>query len=188
MKRSSSGLFASAFIAIEASVALALLAGCSRDAPSSAASASASASALDAAPPPGPSLGDVMAQVGRRFELTGRAVVANRFELAEFEAGEIEELFAEEVPRAELPKEGPTAHIQGMAKAFLDSNAPDLKKAAALHDPRSFATAFARTATACNACHAASAKAFIQVPLLPGKPVPDLDPVPLEASPVKAKP
>src|SRR5579863_10292788 len=68
---------------------------------------------------PRESLGNVMAEVARRFELAGRAANANRFELAEFEAGEIAELFETDVPNAELPKEGPTAHIPAMAKSFL---------------------------------------------------------------------
>src|SRR5580658_8234515 len=114
------------------------------------------------------SLGNVMVQVARRFEIAGRAANANRFELSEFEAGEIEELFESDVPRAELPKEGPTAHIPAMAKTFLEASAPDLKKGAASRDMKAFAAAFQRTAAACNGCHQASAKAFIQVPSTPG--------------------
>ena len=132
------------------------------------------------APPPEAareSLGNVMTEVARRFELAGRAAAANRFELAEFEAGEIEELFESDVPHAELPKEGPTAHIPAMAKTFLDVSASDLKKGAASHDVKTFAAAFERTATACNGCHQASAKGFIQVPTVPGHAVPDVDPV-----------
>jgi hypothetical protein len=63
-----------------------------------------------------------------------------------------------------------------MAKAFLDTNAPELKKAAAAKDTAAFTAAFARAAAACNACHSASQKAFIQVPSVPGRGVPDLDP------------
>lgn len=124
----------------------------------------------------GTSLGNVMVQVAQRFEIAGRAAKANRFELAEFEAGELKELFETDVARAELPKEGPTAHIPAMAKTFLEVNAPDLRSAAATRDPTAFAAAFQRAASACNACHRASAKAFIQVPSEPGKTVPDLDP------------
>jgi len=125
------------------------------------------------------SLGNVMVQVARRFEIAGRAANANRFELSEFEAGEIEELFETDVPAAELPKEGPTAHIPAMAKAFLEAGVPPLKSAAAAKDRAAFAAAFQRAATLCNACHQASAKGFIQVPSEPGKGVPDLDPQPI---------
>ena len=138
---------------------------------------------------PHPSLGTVMTDVARRFELAGRAAAANRFELAAYEANEISELFEDDVPNAELPKEGPTAQIPGLAKAFLDANAADLKKAAASGDPRIFSTSFERTAAACNACHQASAKPFIQIPTVPGKSVPDLDALaPSDAASASSKP
>ncbi|HLK41667.1 MAG TPA: hypothetical protein VKU41_33190 [Polyangiaceae bacterium] len=123
------------------------------------------------------SFGSVMAQVGRRFELSGRAAAANRFALAAFEVGELEELFESDVPQAELPKEGPTAHIPAMAKAFLDTNAHELEKTAASRDLGAFKAAFERAAMMCNACHRASAKSFIRVPTEVGKGVPDLEPV-----------
>jgi hypothetical protein len=123
-----------------------------------------------------------MVDVARRFEVAGRAAAANRFELAEFEAGEIEELFESDVPGAELPKEGPTAHIPAMAKAFLQTNPPELKRAAHAKDAKAFADAFAHTAAACNGCHQASEKGFIQVPSVPGRTVPDLDPVPASSA------
>jgi hypothetical protein len=137
-----------------------------------------------AAPPPpeqradAPGLGEVMVVVGRRFETAGRAAVANRWELAAFEAGELGELFESDVPHAQLPKEGPTAQIPGMAKAFLESVPADLLKAAETKDRAQFAAAFERAAAQCNACHASAAKAFIQVPTVPGQPVPVLDPLP----------
>jgi hypothetical protein len=135
------------------------------------------------APPPeqkadAPGLGEVMVVVGRRFETAGRAAVANRWELAAFEAGELEELFEDDVPHAQLPKEGPTAQLPAMAKAFLESVPPDLLKAAETKDRAKFAAAFERAAAQCNACHASAAKAFIQVPTVPGQPVPVLDPLP----------
>jgi hypothetical protein len=131
-----------------------------------------------AAQTPRVSLGNVMVEVGRRFEMAGRAAAANRFELAEFEAGELGELFESDVPGAELPKEGPTAHIPAMAKAFLETSPPELKKAAQSKNAHTFADAFARAASGCNGCHQASAKGFIQVPSVPGKAVPELDPLP----------
>jgi len=124
-----------------------------------------------------PDLGEVMVQVGRRFEIAGRAAVANRFDLAAFEAAELGELFEDDVPSAELPKEGPTSHIHGMADAFLKTNVPDLKRAASMKDPAAFRSAFERCAQACNGCHQVSAKGFIQVPTVPGNAVPVLDPM-----------
>jgi cytochrome c553 len=118
-----------------------------------------------------------MVQVARRFEVAGKAARAGRFELAEFEVGEIGEVFEGDVPNAELPKEGPTAHIPAMAKAFLDAQVPALAKAAASKDGAAFAAAFRSAAAACNACHKASAKGFIEVPSEEGKPVPDDSPM-----------
>ena len=128
--------------------------------------------------PEGPGLGEVMVQVGRCFELAGRAATANRFELAAFEAGELGELFENDVPRASLPKEGPTAQIPAMAQAFLESIPPELTRAAASKDSGAFATAFEHAAATCNACHQSAGKGFIQVPSVPGRPVPALDPLP----------
>jgi hypothetical protein len=149
---------------------------------------SASCSKMQPSPPSGdketnpaeqaPGLGEVMVQVGRRFEVAGRAAAANRFELAAFEAGELGELFENDVPRASLPKEGPTAQIPSMAKAFLESIPPELTRAAASKDRAAFATAFQHAAAMCNACHVSAAKGFIQVPSFPGQSVPVLDPLP----------
>jgi hypothetical protein len=132
-----------------------------------------------------PGLGEVMVTVGRRFETAGRAAVANRWELAAFEAGELGELFEDDVPHASLPKEGPTAQIPAMAKAFLASAPPDLAKAAASKDRATFAAAFERAAVQCNACHAGAEKAFIVVPTVPGQAVPVLDPLPAAAASAK---
>jgi mono/diheme cytochrome c family protein len=128
--------------------------------------------------PPKQRLGSVMVEVGRRFEVAGRASGGNRFELAEYEVSEIEEVFETDIPGAEMPAEGPTAHIVPMAKAFLETNVPELKRAAAAKDRAAFADAFRRAASACNACHAASAKAFIVVPSEPGRAMPDVEPLP----------
>ena len=156
-------------------VAAVALAGCSRGQPPTPGPAPAAAEEA-------PELGNVMVQVARRFELAGKAMVANRYELAEFEVGELQELFENDVPRAKLPKEGPTGQIRPMAKAFLDSVPPELTKAAASRDRATFAVAFEHAATACNACHWAAAKGFIQVPTVPGQAVPVLDPVPAAAA------
>lgn len=132
-----------------------------------------------------PGLGDVMVQVARRFEVAGRAASANRFELAAFEAGELGELFENDVPRATLPKEGPTAQIPMMAKAFLQAIPPELTKAAEGKDGAAFALAFQHAAAMCNACHTSAAKGFIQVPSVPGQSVPVLDPLPALSASVR---
>ncbi|HEY3817977.1 MAG TPA: hypothetical protein VGL81_12440 [Polyangiaceae bacterium] len=155
-------------------LALLLTASCSR---ASGAPAPAGEPSSDA-----PGLGEVMVQVGRRFETAGKAASANRFELAAFEAGELEELFENDVPRAKLPKEGPTAQIPAMAKAFLTTIPPELTKAAESQDRAAFAVAFQHAAAQCNACHVSAAKGFIQVPSVPGQAVPIMDPLPAPAA------
>lgn len=125
-----------------------------------------------------PRYGAVMSEVGQRFERAGRAASAGRFELAAFEAGELDELFREDLPRADLPKEGASASLPAEADAFVKAYPARLKKAAAARDLPAFSDAFRDAAIACNACHAASGHGFIEIPTALGKPVPSLDPAP----------
>jgi hypothetical protein len=118
-----------------------------------------------------------MVDVGRRFELAGRAASAGRFDLAEYEAGELEECFESDVPGAQMPKEGSTQQIPALAKSFADSVAPALRRAAAARDRDGFALAFEDASAACNACHRASARGFIEVPAEIGKAVPVVEPM-----------
>jgi hypothetical protein len=117
----------------------------------------------------------MMVDIGRRFEVAGRAAAASRFELAGFEANEIEGIFRYAVPGAQMPQGGPVAHIPAMAESFAETYPAALKNAAQAKDGRAFAAAFAGAAAGCNACHQVSGKAFIQIPSQPGKSVPDLD-------------
>ncbi len=130
---------------------------------------------------PGPSggaevsFGSVMADVSRRFELLGRASSAGRFELADYQLHELEEVFEESLPRAILPREGHPEVLPGMLSSFAKSSLPDLKAALESKDPARVADAFKRTATACNACHRASGHGFIEVPLETGRSIPNTD-------------
>ncbi len=164
--------------AVTVVLALALASGCAQGSKPSSHESSAAGPSSSVAKPPGMRLGNLMVETARRFEIAGRAVSANRFDLAGFEVGEIEELFEDDVPGAELPKEGPTAHIPAMARTFLDTSVPELKKAAAARDRPAFAVAFQHAASMCNACHQAAAKGFIQVPAELGRAVPDLEALP----------
>lgn len=120
--------------------------------------------------------GSVMTGVARRFEQFGRAAAAGRFDFADYELGEIEEEF-ETLPHASLPREGHPEVLPNLAAAFERTNLPDLARALKARDKAQTAAAFARTATACNACHNASGHGFIEVPLVEGKSVPNLEPV-----------
>jgi len=160
---------------------LLLVSACSKSSPPPP-SGGAATSALAAPDDHAPGLGEVMLQVAHRFEYAGRAATANRWELASFEVGELDELFENDVPRASLPKEGPTAQIPGLAKTFLQTIPPELEKAAAAKDRLAFAAAFQHAAAMCNACHQSAEKGFIQVPSVPGQSVPVLDPLPAAAA------
>lgn len=122
-----------------------------------------------------PAFGSAMADVGRRFELLGRALVGARFELAEYELGEIEEAFENTLPRAAPPREGHPEVLPALVGTFRVIHIPELRRRLATRDGAEAASAFQRMATGCNECHVDSGHAFIEVPLVPGRPVPNTD-------------
>ncbi len=117
-----------------------------------------------------------MSEIGRRFELFGRAAMASRWELADYELGEIEEALGT-LDHASLPKEGHPEVLSGLLQSFRDAELPALKKASADRNPTTFADAFGHAAKACNECHHASGHGFIDVPTLAGRPIPNTDPL-----------
>lgn len=121
--------------------------------------------------------GTAMAEVARRFEALGRAAAAGRYELADYELGELGETFEDVLPHAAPPREGHPEVLPALAAAFTRTNLPDLQRAVTARDRSAIASAFARTATACNGCHAASGHGFIEVPSAEGKSIPSMDPV-----------
>jgi hypothetical protein len=125
----------------------------------------------------GPRYGALMAEVGTRFERLGRAAIAGRFELAEFERGEIEEIFEEDLPRAEPPRESAGVDLNGVAQAFSETDLPALKKAIESKSSRTLRDSYALAAETCNGCHRTSGHRFIEIPNEPGRPVPRLDPM-----------
>lgn len=168
MRRSTSGRI---LLYLGLSLATGLLQGCTR-VPSGSASSGETASGTR------PTWGATMGEVGRRFELVGRATTAGRTELARYHLGEIEEIFEDALAHAAPPHEGQTSGLQPMRTAFLQTNVPELRRALDARDRQGFAAAFAQTAVACNACHQASGHGFIEIPTAPGVTVPRLDPVP----------
>jgi mono/diheme cytochrome c family protein len=121
--------------------------------------------------------GTVMADVARRFELFGRAAQAARFELSEYQLGEIAEQFEDALAHAAPPKEGHSEVLPALAAAFLNTNIPDLRRALAARDGDLISAAFARAATACNGCHQASGHGFIEVPSVAGRSIPNTAPL-----------
>lgn len=125
-----------------------------------------------------PRYGTLMTEVGRRFETLGRAGAARRYELADYELDELGEVFEDDLPKAEPPRESAGVNLAGVADAFVKTNLPDLAQALRSHDPAAFRAAYARAAETCNGCHRASGHVFVEVPTQPGASVPRLDPLP----------
>jgi hypothetical protein len=121
--------------------------------------------------------GTAMADVARRFEILGRAAAGGRFDLARYELGEIEEQFLQTLPHAAPPKDGHPEALPPMARAFVETSVPELRRSIAARDRAEFASAFERAARACNGCHQASGHGFIEVPGAPGRSIPNVDPV-----------
>lgn len=138
--------------------------------------AAAIALAACSSSPPSPHFGDVMTQVGRRFELLGRAMQAKRWELANFELGELRETFVD-IPAAQIPADV-KADVRQLAKQFVPAVVTPLQDAIAKQDPARAAAAFASASQACNGCHQASGRKFIEVPDQLGQTVPRIDPLP----------
>lgn len=121
--------------------------------------------------------GALMSEVGRRFELLGRAALAGRAELAAFELHELEEAL-EELPRLPAPSRldaDAARRLRDAANAFSREAPPVLAKA--LADPSGLARGYAQVAGSCNACHRNFGHPFIEIPTEPGRGVPRLDPV-----------
>jgi cytochrome c553 len=121
--------------------------------------------------------GELMSEVGRRFELLGRAAGARRWELAGFELHELEETF-EDLPHAKPPEGADKVDLRALEQAFTNTHPPALQAALTAKDQGAFAKAFGETAGTCNGCHHASGHAFIEIPSEPGATIPKLDPVP----------
>lgn len=120
----------------------------------------------------------VMVEIGQRFELLGRATLANRHELAAYEVDQLADLFDEDLRAAALPKKGATRALPGMADSFRGMHIPALARATKARDKKAFNEAFTAAAAACNGCHDSSGHRFIEIGSVPGKPMLVLDPLP----------
>ena len=103
---------------------------------------------------------------------------SHRLALAGFELGEIQEVFEEDLPHAEPPRESKGVELGGVAQSFQQTILPELKAALDAKDMSAFRKAYARAAETCNGCHRASGHVFVEIPKEPGQPVPRLDPLP----------
>ncbi|MBI5609846.1 MAG: hypothetical protein HY902_13320 [Deltaproteobacteria bacterium] len=115
-----------------------------------------------------------MHEIGRRFEVLGRAAAVGRYELARYELDELNEVVEDDLPRAQAPQVGDLAGAAASLRAMqvaLTSLQRDLQDPV----PGTVRAHFAQVAKACNACHASLAHGFIQVPEELGGSVPRTD-------------
>jgi hypothetical protein len=124
--------------------------------------------------PPAPRFGEVMVDVGHRFERLGRAALAHRWDFALFELTELDEAF-EDLPHARVPDDVNAAALGPFMKTYSST---ELRSALQAKDEAAVARTFANLAGICNGCHRASARAFVEIPDRPGAEVPRLDPIP----------
>lgn len=111
-----------------------------------------------------------MTEVGRRFERIGRAGAAGNWDLAGYDADELDEVFEEDFPRALAP-----AAVHAMGTTFGETQLGALHAAIDSHDDATFRRVFAETAAQCNACHVLGERGMIHVPTEPGQSVPVIE-------------
>lgn len=133
--------------------------------------------------PPSRHLGEIMAEIGRRLERAGRAVDANRWELAAYDVGELEEVFEEELAIVVTPEDVPL-DVGKVAAQFSRTQLPALERAIATRDRATFERAFAQATEGCNSCHRAANHGYIEVPSAIGESIPRLSRVDAPAPPV----
>jgi hypothetical protein len=118
----------------------------------------------------------IMSEIGRRFEMVGKAAKNNRYELAVFELEEMKAAF-EELAGAAPPKKTGDADLNGLREAFINTNPQEMKAAFDRQDSKAAAVAFTNAAATCNGCHKISGRGFIEIPLKLGDHVPVLTPM-----------
>lgn len=120
--------------------------------------------------------GPIMADIARRFELLGRALESNRWQFAAYQAAELEEAF-DELEAARPPERAGTEQdVRNLVVAFKRSQPMPLEQAIEKRDSVKAVEAFEKMATACNRCHQTTRHGFIEIPVVPGRPVPNLGP------------
>jgi hypothetical protein len=127
------------------------------------------------APKPAPRLGEAMWEAGWRFQRAGQAARAGRWDLAKYDVHELDEVFREDIARAETKDE--KVDIHKLAREFAQVQIPAMHAAIVAHDLHGFQTAIVAAAKSCNDCHKLVEKPFIEVPLEAGAEVPLLTPI-----------
>ena len=131
------------------------------------------ACAASGRPVPTRRLGGAMAELGARFERAGKAVIANRWDLANYDIAELGEVVEHDWTPASWKG---NEKVADLANAFATRTQPALQMTVRGRDRDAAARVFAEAARACNACHKAAGVAFIEVPEALGAASPVLDP------------
>jgi hypothetical protein len=121
-----------------------------------------------------PRLGEAMWEAGWRFQRAGQAARAGRWDLARYDIKELDEVFRDDVARAESDER---VDIHKMAREFSAAQIPPLDAAVRAHDMPGFQAALVAAAKSCNDCHRVTGKPFIEIPLEAGAEVPLLTPL-----------
>lgn len=106
-------------------------------------------------------LGGAMAEIGTRFTRAGRAVLADRWGLANYDIAELGEVVTHDWTDASWKG---NQEVEKDARDFAVTTFPKLQMTVRGHARAAAAAAFAEAARACNACHHAAAMDFIEVP------------------------
>lgn len=114
-----------------------------------------------------------MAEIGTRFTRAGRAVLADRWGLANYDVVELGEVVEHDWTDASWKG---NQQVEKAARDFASTTFPSLQMIVRGHDRAAAATAFATAARACNACHRAAGVDFIEVPEALGAESPALAP------------
>lgn len=117
--------------------------------------------------------GPSMLEVGIRFERAGKAALALRWDLASYDLVEIGEVFEADFATAKWLA---NADAPRLLRKFTDETVPALQQAAKRRDPDAFKLAVAAAARACNECHRATGKTFLEISETLGAPVPTVGP------------
>ena len=114
-----------------------------------------------------------MAELGSRFERAGNAVIANRWDLANYDIAELGEVVKHDWTPASWKG---NQKVEELASEFATRTQPALQMTVRGRDRDAAARVFAEAARGCNACHKAAGVAFIEVPEALGAPTPVLNP------------
>jgi len=124
----------------------------------------------EAAKPYEPGLIEFMAHVQSHHTKIWLAGNARNWELADYQAEELEELLEDVAKRVPVYKEVP---VGKMIEATAIPPIDDIKAAVKSRDSKAFAAAYDKLTSACNACHEAANRGFIVIQRPTSSPFPN---------------